>query len=131
MSRDPPTRAGGPAQDEGILSEMMSVSCPRYRCLRKTDLILSALRSGAVEESSPRLCRRRELGDVECSRCHRKGVAVVIVSGTDLRSDTDGGLRAIFLSPARELPMRGRSAVRDWARVHLFRTGTAVLTLVL
>jgi hypothetical protein len=27
--------------------------------------------------------------------------------------------------------MRGSVAVRDWARVHLFRTGTAVLTLML
>jgi hypothetical protein len=27
--------------------------------------------------------------------------------------------------------MRGASAVRDWARIHLFRTGTAALTLVL
>jgi hypothetical protein len=27
--------------------------------------------------------------------------------------------------------MRGSSAVKNWARVHLFRTGTAVLTLVL
>jgi hypothetical protein len=27
--------------------------------------------------------------------------------------------------------MRGSSAVKNWARVHLFRTGTAVLTLAL
>jgi hypothetical protein len=31
----------------------------------------------------------------------------------------------------RRASMRGSSAVKNWARVHVFRTGTAVLTLAL
>jgi hypothetical protein len=31
----------------------------------------------------------------------------------------------------QETPMRVSSAVKNWARVHLFRIGTAVLTLAL
>jgi hypothetical protein len=49
----------------------------------------------------------------------------------DQGSDFDGPARATFLSPPFELRRRAPLAVKDWARVHLFRTGTAVLTLVL